>query len=87
MGVQGAEAIAAHPPDLILLDLMMPEMDGFEFLNALKQYPQWRSIPVVVMTAKDITPQEYLQLKGSVQTILQKQGAKFRAPLHRNSYL
>lgn len=76
-GRRGLEAIAAHPPDLILLDLMMPEMDGFEFLNALKQYPQWRSIPVVVMTAKDITPQEYLQLKGSVQTILQKQGLSF----------
>ncbi|MCT7972403.1 response regulator [Laspinema olomoucense] len=76
-GRRGLEAIAAHPPDLILLDLMMPEMDGFEFLNALKQYPLWRSIPVVVMTAKDITPQEYLQLKGSVQTILQKQGLSF----------
>lgn len=76
-GRRGLEAIASHPPDLILLDLMMPEMDGFEFLNALKQYPHGRSIPVVVMTAKDITPQEYLQLKGSVQTILQKQGLSF----------
>ncbi|MGL5193394.1 MAG: response regulator [Chroococcales cyanobacterium] len=76
-GRRGLEAIASHTPDLILLDLMMPEMDGFEFLNALKQYPHWRSIPVVVMTAKDITPQEYLQLKGSVQTILQKQGLSF----------
>ncbi len=76
-GRRGLEAIAAHTPDLILLDLMMPEMDGFEFLNALKQYPHGRSIPVVVMTAKDITPQEYIQLKGSVQTILQKQGLSF----------
>ncbi len=76
-GHRGLEAIAAHPPDLILLDLMMPEMDGFEFLDALKQYPHWRSIPVVVMTAKDITPEEYMQLKGSVQTILQKQGLSF----------
>jgi len=42
-------------PGVILLDLMMPEMDGFEFIRELRQHPQWRSLPVIVLTAKDLT--------------------------------
>ena len=45
-------------PDIILLDLMMPEMDGFEFLDEVQRKPQWHDIPIVVITAKDLTAEE-----------------------------
>jgi CheY-like chemotaxis protein len=59
-------------PTLILLDLMMPEMDGFEFLERVRQHPEWRLIPIVVLTAKDLTGDDRRRLSGSVETILQK---------------
>jgi CheY-like chemotaxis protein len=59
-------------PELILLDLMMPEMDGFEFIAELRKRPEWRSIPVVVITAMDLTQEERLRLNGFVSQILQK---------------
>src|SRR5262249_29964600 len=45
-------------PDLVLLDLMMPEMDGFEFLERIRERPELRTTPVVVLTAKDLTVEE-----------------------------
>ncbi len=59
-------------PDLILLDLMMPEMDGFQFVDAFRQQPTWAQIPVVVLTAKDITLEDRTRLEHSVKTIFQK---------------
>ena len=59
-------------PELILLDLMMPVMDGFEFLVELRKVDAWRSIPVIVVTAKDLTDHDRRQLSGSVATVLQK---------------
>jgi signal transduction histidine kinase/CheY-like chemotaxis protein len=59
-------------PDLILLDLMMPEMDGFEFIAHLRENEKWRSIPVVVLTAKDITPEDHLRLQGNVRKVFRK---------------
>jgi signal transduction histidine kinase/CheY-like chemotaxis protein len=67
------ERIADSQPALILLDLMMPEMDGFQFVAELRNHEQWRSIPVVVITAKDITPEDRLRLNGYVEKILQKE--------------
>lgn len=69
-------------PELILLDLMMPEMDGFAFVSELRKNPAWRSIPIVVITAMDLTPQERQQLEGDVKQILQK-GAYARDELLR----
>jgi signal transduction histidine kinase/DNA-binding response OmpR family regulator len=69
-------------PDLILLDLMMPEMDGFEFVNALRRDEKWAGIPVVVVTAKDLTPQDRERLDGHVKKIFQK-GALSREELAR----
>jgi CheY-like chemotaxis protein len=60
-------------PSLILLDLLMPEMDGFEFLNRLHQHEKWHSIPVVVLTAKMLSPEDYARLNGSVDKVLNKQ--------------
>jgi hypothetical protein len=71
-GRQALERMRASPPDLILLDLMMPEMDGFEFVEEMKRAPLWQSIPIIVVTAKDLTPDDRMRLNGSVQQILQK---------------
>jgi CheY-like chemotaxis protein len=59
-------------PELILLDLMMPEMDGFQFINEVRRQPEWAAIPIVIVTAMDLTPEERKRLNGSVQHILQK---------------
>jgi CheY-like chemotaxis protein len=66
------EAMAKTKPGLILLDLLMPEMDGFEFLAELRRHNEWRSVPVVVVTAKDIETADRIRLNGRVEAILQK---------------
>jgi len=64
--------IAQTPPDVIVLDLMMPEMDGFEFVVELRSRPAWRDIPVVVITAKDLSADERARLSSGVAQVLQK---------------
>ncbi|HIM12137.1 TPA: response regulator [Candidatus Poribacteria bacterium] len=51
-GIEALEQAKVHMPDLILLDLMMPEMDGFEVIKHLKQTPEMRDIPVIMLTAR-----------------------------------
>lgn len=70
---QSALAMARKdPPDLILLDLMMPEMDGFSVLDALRDDPRTASVPVIVVTAKELTPDEKQRLSGRIHTLMQK---------------
>jgi GAF domain-containing protein/CheY-like chemotaxis protein len=76
----GLERVAASPPALILLDLLMPELDGFGFVERLRAHPSWRAIPVLVITAKDLTAQERLGLNGRVEQVLRK-GAYARGEL------
>jgi CheY-like chemotaxis protein len=59
-------------PDAIVLDLMMPEMDGFEFLVELRSRDECRDIPVLVVTAKDLTAEERARLNGDVERVLLK---------------
>ena len=59
-------------PSLILLDLMMPEMDGFQFLEELRRHDRWNKAPVVVVTAKDITAEDRQRLNGYVEKVVQK---------------
>ncbi len=66
------DAIAREIPAFILLDLMMPVMDGFEFLRILRSNPEWQQIPVIVLTAKDLTDEDRMALFNKVETILQK---------------
>ena len=66
------ECMESAKPDLILLDLMMPEMDGFEFAQRLRERAEWRAVPVIVLTAKDITEADRLRLNGYVEKIVQK---------------
>jgi signal transduction histidine kinase/CheY-like chemotaxis protein len=71
-GRVGLERMAEVRPSLILLDLMMPEMDGFGFLDALRLREDWRGIPVVVITAKDLTDEDRQRLNGAVDRIMLK---------------
>jgi CheY-like chemotaxis protein len=66
------ERLRESTPAAIMLDLMMPEMDGFEFAAALRAHDTWRTIPTFVVTAKDLSPEDRRRLCGSVQAILQK---------------
>src|SRR5437870_9435634 len=59
-------------PSVVLLDLMMPEMDGFEFVAELRRHEAWRALPVVVITARDLSFDDHERLNGYVQKILQK---------------
>ncbi|MGH8056981.1 MAG: response regulator [Candidatus Entotheonellia bacterium] len=68
------DSMAVKRPEVILLDLTMPEMDGFEFLEELRRHEAWRTLPVVVLTAKDITAQDRLRLDGHVEKVFQKRG-------------
>jgi len=71
-GREGLEMIQRELPDLIILDLMMPELDGFSVLEALRSKPETASIPVIVATAKELTPDEKNRLGGQIQTLMQK---------------
>jgi signal transduction histidine kinase/CheY-like chemotaxis protein len=71
-GRAGLAQALAQPPALILLDLMLPELDGFGFLNALRQTAEGREIPVILLTARELTPADHRRLNGYVEQILQK---------------
>jgi CheY-like chemotaxis protein len=74
------EQISKDRPAVILLDLSMPEMAGFEFVNDLYRQSEWRSIPIVVLTDKDLTAAELKRLNGSIYAVLDK-GQKPRQEL------
>lgn len=71
-GRAALDQVACEKPGLVLLDLMMPEMDGFTFLRELRANPAWRDIPVVVLTAKDITADDRRRLDGRADRVIQK---------------
>jgi signal transduction histidine kinase/DNA-binding response OmpR family regulator len=71
-GLLALESLERQKPDIILLDLMMPQMDGFEFLARLRERIEDRSIPVVVLTAKEITPEDRERMNGQVSRVIQK---------------
>ncbi len=79
-GKVALEMVAKARPSLILLDLMMPEMDGFEFVELLRNTPEGESIPVIILSAKALTPEDQLRLNGRVQTVISK-GSLKRAEL------
>jgi len=71
-GKVGLEQLDGTVPGLILLDLMMPEMDGFEFMDALRRSQKGQPVPVIVITAKDLTQEDHRRLNGGVERIIQK---------------
>jgi CheY-like chemotaxis protein len=66
------ERVKERRPDVILLDLAMPVMDGFQFVRELRKMPSGRDIPVIVVTGKSLSEQEHQLLAGRVPTILEK---------------
>ena len=73
-GQAALEAIAQKRPDVVLLDLLMPEMDGFTVLEQLQQDPETRHLPVIVLTAKTLTAAEHAMLEQRALKVLQKRG-------------
>jgi len=71
-GVEGLERLKEGIPDVIVLDLMMPRMDGFQFLVRLREEPKWASIPVVVVTAKSLSATDREFFDGRVKRLVQK---------------
>jgi CheY-like chemotaxis protein len=71
-GREALDRLAQEKPRLILLDLMMPVMDGFDFLLEMRARPEWQDIPVIVLTAKDLTEEDRRVLSGRVEQIVEK---------------
>ena len=59
-------------PNLVILDLMMPELDGFAVMDALQNDPETADIPIIVVTAKELTTEEKERLNGHIQSLMQK---------------
>jgi CheY-like chemotaxis protein len=60
-------------PDIILLDLMMPEMDGFELVAEMQKHPAWSKIPVIVVTARELTAEDHARLNSGIEMVLRKE--------------
>jgi CheY-like chemotaxis protein len=73
-GEAGLRAVEARRPDVILLDLIMPKLDGFGVIETLRADPELRSIPIIVISAKELTPDESRTLRESVAFVMKKQG-------------
>jgi threonine synthase len=71
-GREALELIGQQRPDLVILDLMMPEIDGFAVLDVLRSKPETANIPVIVATAKELTVDEKSRLQGQIQSLMLK---------------
>ena len=71
-GREAIELVTKEHPDLVILDLMMPEVDGFAVLDALRSNPDTANIPVIVATAKELTVDEKGRLQGQIQSLMMK---------------
>jgi threonine synthase len=71
-GIDAVKLVKEEKPNLIILDLMMPEMDGFAVMDALQANPDTADIPVIVVTAKELTAAEKERLQGHIQSLMQK---------------
>ncbi|MEE8311661.1 MAG: response regulator [Candidatus Binatia bacterium] len=71
-GQEGLAEVRRELPAIVLLDLMMPVMDGFEFIHEVRRNEAWRALPIVVITAKELTPEERTFLEGASQHVVNK---------------
>jgi threonine synthase len=71
-GIQALEIVDQQVPDLILLDLMMPEMDGFSLLEKIKSRQHTHNVPVIVVTAKELSSDEWHKLDGKIERLITK---------------
>jgi len=73
-GVIALESASEHPPNLVLLDLMMPVMDGFDFLLEFNDREEFETVPIIVVTAKDLSADDRQRLIGGVERVVAKSG-------------
>jgi CheY-like chemotaxis protein len=73
-GVAALEAVSKERPDIMLLDIVMPRLDGFGVIERLRAEPGLRDLPVIVISAKELTGQESAKLRESVFYVMKKQG-------------
>ena len=73
-GREALDLVNKEHPDLLILDLMMPEMDGFTVLDKMRSNPETAEIPVIVSTAKELTSDQNSHLKDQIQALMQKGG-------------
>jgi PAS domain S-box-containing protein len=71
-GRKGILLARTHRPDLIVLDLVMPGLTGFDVVRELRDHPETREIPILIFSVKDLSPEEGERLRGSVQAIVAK---------------
>lgn len=72
-GGEALQKLNTHKPTVILLDLLMPEMDGFEVIMEIHRNEKWRNIPIIVITAKNMTPEESLIVNRYSKGLFQKE--------------
>ncbi|MCF8105310.1 MAG: response regulator [Desulfohalobiaceae bacterium] len=72
-GQEGLDRVSEQAPDLIILDLMMPEVDGFEVIGRLKQEEPTKHIPIIIVSGKKLTQEEVAWLNSKIENIIQKQ--------------
>jgi PAS domain S-box-containing protein len=83
---KGLKMIHQSPPDVLLLDILMPEMDGFSVIEKLKQDENYKFLPIIVISAKDFTQDENKYLNESLIKVMQKQGLvgeELRSEIHK----
>jgi len=73
-GVDALELMKKKKPDLVILDIMMPKKDGFTVIDEIQKNSEWKGIPIIVVTAKDLTNKEKEQLQERTNMVIQKSG-------------
>jgi CheY-like chemotaxis protein/signal transduction histidine kinase/CHASE3 domain sensor protein len=71
-GKESIKLLEEKVPDILVLDLMMPDMDGFQVLEKIRKSPKTKNLPVVIVTAKDITQEDKIKLSGKISTLIAK---------------
>jgi CheY-like chemotaxis protein len=82
-GQQALDAIRAATPDIILLDLFMPYLDGFGVIERLREQPEISDIPIIILTAKSLNDADMETLSDQIYTVIQKQGLEGEALLEQ----
>jgi PAS domain S-box-containing protein len=76
-------SLPTQQPDVVIVDLLMPHMDGFQFIDTLREHPACEDLPVVVMTAKTLAEDDHLRLNHRVRTVIQKDGTACQDAFHQ----
>jgi CheY-like chemotaxis protein len=84
---EGLRLAGSEPPSAVILDLSMPGMDGFGFLELFRRMPAGRGTPVIVWTGKDLTSEDHGRLAASAQAVVLKNGTAGQIMEELNTYV